>query len=591
MSTAGYLQDAKNQQKRLAETITSKGITATATEKYKDLVDKVTQIENLKGEERTLENFTNVLSEPKSVVQLEYPEPKNLFDINNPTYAARSKANTAFLPTIEDGVISFNTYYSQRGGSGFVIPVEPNTTITISFDSVGSDYWTEIMAVESILDNVAINIDMYPQLKNITKYTLTQRAGKHYILFILDGIDGYYTAKIKNLQIEKGSTATPYEPHTKTLNAKLGSKNLFDVNTTPTFTSTGATYTVSGTTITFKSNNTTNNSFYYSIPVEIGKTYTVSVSSIDWDSTSQGIFLSSIKAADLRDYDVINKTTLSKTFTAITNTLWIHGYLSYPAGDFTFSFDKLQVEEGTTATAYTPYISDFSTVNLTRCGKNLINNAMWDGASPYTHNGVTFTVNADGTVTANGTATGGLAVYYNRTVLKSAANKTFTISGITGGSSTTYKIRVSRKEKAYEDLFDGYKTFTPDGDIEMIILSINEGVTVNNLVFKPQLELGSTATTYELYQSQNYAPTATGEVSGITNLYPTTTLLTDNAGVVFEQVTGEFYKEILPSTDKNGITKVYQPSVDSSIDSNIKPENIKKGITILGVTGTYEPTA
>ena len=138
---------------------------------------------------------------------------KNLFDINNPTYAALSKANTAFLPTIKDGVISFNTYYAQRGGSGFVIPVEPNTTITISFDSVGSDYWTEIMAVESILDNVAINIYKYPQFKNITKYTLTQRADKHYILFILDGVNGYYTAKIKNLQIEFGSTATPYEPY------------------------------------------------------------------------------------------------------------------------------------------------------------------------------------------------------------------------------------------------------------------------------------------------------------------------------------------------------------------------------------------
>ena len=74
MSTAGYLQDAKNQQKRLAEIITAKGITATATEKYKDLVDKAAQIENLKGEEMTLENFTNALNEPKSIVQLEYPD-------------------------------------------------------------------------------------------------------------------------------------------------------------------------------------------------------------------------------------------------------------------------------------------------------------------------------------------------------------------------------------------------------------------------------------------------------------------------------------------------------------------------------------
>lgn len=30
------------------------------------------------------------------------------------------------------------------------------------------------------------------------------------------------------------------------------------------------------------------------------------------------------------------------------------------------------------------------------------------------------------------------------------------------------------------------------------------------------------------------------------------------------------------------------PDVDASIDDNIKPENIKKGIEILGVIGTYE---
>lgn len=45
---------------------------------------------------------------------------------------------------------------------------------------------------------------------------------------------------------------------------------------------------------------------------------------------------------------------------------------------------------------------------------------------------------------------------------------------------------------------------------------------------------------------------------------------------------------LTPSSGKVGFHQVTVNAVTSSIDSNIKPENIKKGITILGVTGTYE---
>lgn len=43
-----------------------------------------------------------------------------------------------------------------------------------------------------------------------------------------------------------------------------------------------------------------------------------------------------------------------------------------------------------------------------------------------------------------------------------------------------------------------------------------------------------------------------------------------------------------PASNFVGFSQVTVKAVDASIDSNIKPENIKKGITILGVTGTYE---
>ena len=45
---------------------------------------------------------------------------------------------------------------------------------------------------------------------------------------------------------------------------------------------------------------------------------------------------------------------------------------------------------------------------------------------------------------------------------------------------------------------------------------------------------------------------------------------------------------IVPDENYNGLTSVEVTAVTSDIDSNIKPENIKSGVNILGVTGTCE---
>ena len=45
---------------------------------------------------------------------------------------------------------------------------------------------------------------------------------------------------------------------------------------------------------------------------------------------------------------------------------------------------------------------------------------------------------------------------------------------------------------------------------------------------------------------------------------------------------------ITPNADYDGLSQVKIGAVTSSIDSDIKPENIKKGVEILGVTGTIE---
>lgn len=453
MSTAGYLQDAKNQQKRLAETITAKGIAAKATEKYKDLVDKAAQIENLKGEERILENFTNVLSEHKSVVQLKYPD-------NTP----------------------------------------------------------------------------------------------------------------------------------KTLNAKLGSKNLIPYpyfDTTKTLN--GITFTVNADgSISFSGTSTGQATFYFvykAMNLKQGVTYTLSASGNYSFGGSAAIFI--YDSAQGQSAYIPLLTDTSTTFTPTKNINNTNCYLVIPANRTVSGTLKPQLELGSTATAYTPYISDLSTVTVTRCRKNLIPYPYTD--TTKTLNGITFTVNSDGSVTVSGTATA--QAYFKLQQSFSLKKGQYFFSGCPkGGTGTTYSLYLSTSDYVFykADIGNGISINFEDDKTVSIVINIAKDTTVENLVFKPQLELGSTATAYEPYQGQIYTPTATGEVTGITNLYPVTTLLTDNAGVLFEQVTGGFYKEILPSTDKNGITKVYQPSVDSTIDSNIKPENIKKGVKILGILGTYD---
>lgn len=51
------------------------------------------------------------------------------------------------------------------------------------------------------------------------------------------------------------------------------------------------------------------------------------------------------------------------------------------------------------------------------------------------------------------------------------------------------------------------------------------------------------------------------------------------------------YQSIVPDNGYDGLSKVNISAVTNSIDSNIQPQNIKKGVTILGVNGTMQATS
>ena len=117
---------------------------------------------------------------------------------------------------------------------------------------------------------------------------------------------------------------------------------------------------------------------------------------------------------------------------------------------------------------------------------------------PYTEttktaNGVTFTVNSDGSVTVNGTATSDADFMLLRGPIQSYSESYFLSGCPTGGSDTTYYI--SENFTASKDTGNGVVLNNlPSDQVWRIV--IKSGTTVNNLVFRPMLNAGTEAKPY-----------------------------------------------------------------------------------------------
>lgn len=146
---------------------------------------------------------------------------------------------------------------------------------------------------------------------------------------------------------------------------------------------------------------------------------------------------------------------------------------------------------------------------ITVTGKNLLKYPYY--WTSRVRSGIMFTVNGDGTITLSGTTTlTGTAIddftLAYETKIKSG---TYTVSGCPEGGAV-YKYRIflhirdsSGNSRYISDLGNGV-TFTVT-DTSTMTVSIRIGAeigTVNNLVFAPQIELGSTATEYEPYKGE-----------------------------------------------------------------------------------------
>ena len=143
---------------------------------------------------------------------------------------------------------------------------------------------------------------------------------------------------------------------------------------------------------------------------------------------------------------------------------------------------------------------DGNSYQETRSGKNLIDNK---NGITETINGVTFTKNSDGTITANGTASAGVNYYVNGVAgnwQTLSAGTYYLSNGITNGESdSTYFLYLDVRNNSSLFLSTiAIKTRTYSETIEFRTrIVVRSGVTLNNVVFKPMLENGNVATEYE----------------------------------------------------------------------------------------------
>ena len=138
-------------------------------------------------------------------------------------------------------------------------------------------------------------------------------------------------------------------------------------------------------------------------------------------------------------------------------------------------------------------------------GRNLLQNT----ATSQTANGVTFTVNADGSISLSGTATANTALILcqqgvSGVDLSHLKGKTVTLSG--GVSSAIRILFYTDSAPAYGDSGNGV-TFTVNDVVNTgstatttrCYVYINSGTVCNNVEIKPQLEAGAKATPYVPY--------------------------------------------------------------------------------------------
>ena len=128
----------------------------------------------------------------------------------------------------------------------------------------------------------------------------------------------------------------------------------------------------------------------------------------------------------------------------------------------------------------------------------------WKPMTTKTVDGVTFTVNSDGSIKLTGTA--GALILQTITLSAQLPAGTYTISAHNSSMNSNVSLRIVSTNSTNEadcplDAANKTKTFTSSYNLTGVTIRVANGTNTNGIVFYPQLESGSSATPYAPYEN------------------------------------------------------------------------------------------
>lgn len=333
------------------------------------------------------------------------------------------------------------------------------------------------------------------------------------------------------------------------LSVKVRGKNLFDVSKIPTATPSVSYAYVSEAgvgRIVVRTEEGYDGNGYCTVAktlrdvcpsLEVGKTYVLTAST---ESNSTNMYLPGVQKSWIFGQAMV------MTEAVLNSAMTFYGLSAREGmgtGDCTLS--NIQIEEGTEATEYTPYI-DPAGVTVTRCGKNLLNREAMKSEAVL--NGVTITRDGD-LLTLSGTLTTDSVLFSTPFFLHGVLGDYYTLSykhiGGTVEGASSVCVGDCDAPGAARQSWANIKMLNKDNGLtfRMVKPYIKDlwfystaGVVFNEYKIKIQLEPGKSATAFEPYNAATAMPDESGAVAGLPSLAPTMTLLTDTAGVNIECV-------------------------------------------------------
>ena len=312
----------------------------------------------------------------------------------------------------------------------------------------------------------------------------------------------------------------------------LSSKNLFN----------DAEANITKTEDYFSSNIHYTQGSFFELTVQPNETYTVSYlcSTPNEGVWGAQVLLGVCKTPTWVGASVIARTLLHErhylNFSADTLTFKVPAdvYTIYIQATTALQFKSFMIEKGTTATAYAPYVADFSDCKVKVRGKNLV-----DMKNPDVFpTGGRFEIIDDNTVRSYGCSGYGNATLGYRIYAPKGTNLIVTFDYELGGEATgTWNIW--HKGSGSGSVFNSGNTISVGEEGYIYITFARSGGSGNNLlgwidVKNLQVEIGTTATDYEPYIGAEYTAAADGTVENVKSISPAMNLTTNKAGAVID---------------------------------------------------------